>query len=205
MLTLFHSPNSRSSTVVAMLHAMEITDRVTVKNVSIPRQDGTSGPDPVNPHPEKKVPILDHDGQLIWERPAILTYLSELFPGAPCTCPPGHAERGTFLSWLAWYGDVMEPVLVARAAGLDHPFLHATFRGFDEMAARLSAALADGRPYLLNCGYTAADALIHSPFALFEDFTPDEPAIKAWVARCADHPSEVATRERDQIDSAVLS
>ncbi len=200
MLTLFHSPMSRSSTIAAQIDAMGIADRVDIKLVSIPRRDGSGGHDPANPHPEGKVPILSHDGQLVWERPAIIAYLSELFPDAPCAIPPGHPERGTFLSWLAWYGDVIEPVLVCQAAGLEHPILTATFRGVKEMNTRLLTALADGRPYLLKAGYSGADALIHAPFALFPEVMPNDPSFRDWVERCANHPSEALIRDRDQAD-----
>ena len=39
--------------------------------VEIPRR-GTGSPDPANPHPDKRVPALTHDGHLITESAAIL-------------------------------------------------------------------------------------------------------------------------------------
>lgn len=197
MLTLYHSPNSRSTTITAALHAMAIADRIEIRHVEIPRADGSGRHDPANPHPEGKVPLLVHDGQEIWERPAILTYLSELFPDARATCPPGHPERGTFLSLLAYYGDVMEPVMICAAAGLSHPYITAGLRGPAEIADRLIDRLAT-REYLLDCGYTVADTLLHSPYAYFPDAVPDHPAVRAWVRRCLAHPASQRAGAEDR-------
>ncbi|ROU01308.1 glutathione S-transferase family protein [Histidinibacterium lentulum] len=196
MLTLYHSPHSRSTTITAALCAMGVADRVETRLVTIPRVDGSGGRDPANPHPEGKVPLLVHDSVEIWERGAILAYLSELFPDAEAICPPGHPERGTFLSLLAWYGAVMEPVLICEAAGVRHEWITAAIRGPGEVAARLSRQLR-GRDWLLDCGYTVADTLLHGPFAYFPEAVPDDPAIRAWVARCAGHPASVAALEQD--------
>lgn len=196
MLTLYHSPHSRSTTITAALHAMGLADRIETRIVSIPRVDGSGGRDPANPHPEGKVPLLVHDGVAIWERGAILAYLSELYPDADAICPPGHPERGTFLSLLAWYGAVMEPVLICEAAGIEHDWLRAAIRGPDEVAARLARQL-DGRDWLLGCGYTVADTLLHGPYAFFPEAVPDDPAIRDWVARCAAHPASLKALEED--------
>lgn len=76
----------------------------------------------------------------------------------------GDPLRGRFLSWLAWYASVVEPVLIIQAAGISHPFVDFTFRSPAELAARLETALKD-RPYLMVARYAAVDLLLHSPFA----------------------------------------
>ena len=68
MLTFFHAPNSRSSAIATLIDEMGISDWIETRLVSIPRQDGSGGRDPMNPHPEGKVPVLVHDGQVITER-----------------------------------------------------------------------------------------------------------------------------------------
>lgn len=180
MLLLYHSPKSRSTRIIALLHAMRVMDKVDIRVVTIPRQDGSGARDPANPHPEGKVPVLVHDGVEIWESAAIILCLTDLFPDAGLGEPAGDPQRGRYLSWLAWYGSVIEPVLVLSYIGVEHPALQATFRGMDQIAARLSAALADD-PWLMGSRYTAADLLLASPFHWFPDATPDDPAIKDWV------------------------
>jgi glutathione S-transferase len=196
MLTLYHSPRSRSSTVVTLIDELGVADRVTVKTVSIPRQDGSGGRDPANPHPEGKVPYLVHDGHGISERGAIMLYLTDLFTEAGMGPAIGDPKRGEYLTWLSWYQGVVEPVLIFQAAGLVHDWLTATFRGPQEVAARLNTALQDG-PYLLGDRFSAADLLLHSPFVFFPEATPDDPLIRDWVARCADRPAKWRTKEQD--------
>jgi glutathione S-transferase len=196
MLTLFHAPHSRSSRIVTLTHEMGIADRVTLHPVTIRRIDGTGAPDPANPHPEGKAPALLHDGTLVTESAAIILYLTDLFPEAGLAPLPGTPERGDYLTWLFWYGSVMEPALISAAAGLSHPWLEAAIRGVPEITERLTRALAD-RPWLLGDRFSAADLLVHSPYAWFRDATPDVPAIRDWVARCQARPAVARTRAAD--------
>lgn len=194
MLTLYHAPNSRSSGVVALLYALDAIDKVDIRIVGVRRFDGSGGADPANPHPEGKVPLLVEDGQQIWERGAIFTYLTERFGRlAP---PPGAPGRGTFLSWMAYYGSVIEPVIVLARAGIDHPLGHLTFRGWPEVCARLSSALETG-PYLLGADYSAADLLIASAFGWDPGLVPDSPTVRDWVARCQAQPCLQKARDFD--------
>jgi glutathione S-transferase len=196
MLTLFHAPNSRSSRIVSLIDEMQIADRITIHPVTILRQDGSGARDASNPHPEGKAPALMHDGTLITESAAVILHLTDLFPEAGMAPLPGSAARGAYLSWLFWYGNVMEPAMIFDAADLSLPWLQATFRGVPEITARLSQAQAD-RPYLLGDTFSAADLLVHSPYAWFRDATPDVPAIRDWVARCQSRPAIARTRARD--------
>ena len=185
MITLYHSPNSRSTRIVALLKELDALDHVRIERVTIPRTDGSGARDPANPHPEGKVPLLDDDGTLVRESSAIVQHLADLFPKAGLAIPHGHRQRGAYLGWLAWYAGVLEPVLIVEAAGLDHPFLRQTFRGGVEARERLASTLGDS-PFLLGDRFTAADLLLHSPFAWFGK--PGVPAIDAWVDRCTARP-----------------
>lgn len=202
MLTLFHAPRSRSTRVVALLKELDALGSVNIEIVGIRRQDGSGGSDPHNPHPEGKVPLLVQDGVEVWESSAIMVHLADMFPEAGLNIPTGHPQRGAYLSWFAWYSGVMEPVMTLEAAGLKHPAIDATFRGGAEMQARLVKALAD-RPYLLGDKFTAADLLLHSPYAWFGK--PGIPVIDAWAERCMARPSAVFSTEFDRDALAVAS
>jgi glutathione S-transferase len=197
MLTFYHAPQTRSSRVLALLAAMDALDRVEIREVDVRRFDGSGRADPANPHPEGKVPLLVHDGVEIWESSAILLYLTDLFPEAGLGVPPGDPRRGRYLSWLAWYAGVVEPVLIHDAAGLSHPFLSATFRGPAEVHGRLSTALEQA-PWLMGERYTAADLLVSSPFLWFKDLDPGCERVRDWVARCASHPARAAALALDE-------
>lgn len=196
MLTLYHAPMSRSSRIVNLIDEMGIAGQIDIITVNIPRQDGTGARDPLNPHPEGKVPALVHDGALITESAAIILYLTTLFPDTGMSPAPGTPAQAACLGWLFWYGSVMEPVMVLERCGISHPGLTANFRGHPEVVARISAALAKG-PWLLGDRYSAVDLLIHSPYAFFKGTTPDDPLIRDWVARCMARASVGRTRASD--------
>ena len=206
MLTLFHAPMSRSSRVRTLIDEMGIQDWVDIVPVNIVRQDGTGARDAANPHPEGKAPCLQHDDTLITESGAVMLYLTTLFPDAGLAPKVGEASWGEYLTWMVWYGSVMEPVLIHETMGITHPALTATFRGHEEVAARIRAALDKG-PWLLGETFSAADILVHSPYAWFKDATPDDAVIRDWVARCSGRASVARTLAADMalMDQAVAA
>lgn len=200
MLTVYHAPNSRSSTVVQLLHEMGIADRVDIRNVSIRRMGGAGAADPANPHPEGKVPYLVDGDVQVRERGAIILYLTDAFPGSDMGRPVGHPQRGAYLSWLFYYQGIVEPVVSIQFAGVDHPFFHDNFRDYPTMLARIDKALSD-RPWLLGDAPSAVDLLIAGPFAKFATMLPVmPPAMSAWVERYRELPS---TRWIDAEDAAA--
>jgi glutathione S-transferase len=195
MLTFYHAPESRSSAIMTLIEEIGIADQIDVRIVDIARiMTGTGSPDAANPHPEKKAPCLVHDGHVISERGAIIAHLTTLFPSTMAP-KPGTPDWGSFLTWTHWYQGVMEPVLILDYCKLTHPSLTATFRGVDEITARIRAALENG-PWLLGDTYTAADLLVHSPYAWFGN-TPDDPLIKDWVMRCMARPARLKVLAAD--------
>lgn len=190
MLTLFCSPRTRATRVLALIHEMDLRDAVALRHVSVPRIDGSGQPDASNPHPDKKVPALLHDDMLVTESAAIMLYLTDMFPEAGLGPVVGDKLRGPFLTWLAYYAGVMEPVYNAQVAGqADNPVFRASFRGVPEVEKRLIDTFADGRPYLLGERFSAADLLVQSPFMWFPDGAPKDDKVQAWIDRVAARPS----------------
>ena len=195
MLTFYHAPQSRSGRILWLLHELDVPFE-TVR-CDIPRQDGSGARDPRNPHPEGKVPALEHNGALITESAAIMLYLTDLFSErqlGPAQDAPG---RGAYLTWLFWYCGVVEPVYITEVLGVaDHPVAQASFRGRDEIATRLISALEE-RDWLVNDRFSAADILLCSPYLYFPDATPDHPAVHAWIERCTARPAYQRALEDD--------
>lgn len=197
MLRLYHAPQTRSTRIRWLLEELGARDDVDLKLVSIARPDGSTQRDPENPHPEGKVPVLQHDGALIMESGAIVQYLTELYPAAGLGREAGHPERGAYLTWLHYFGGVIEPVLASTFSKTepDALFFH-TFRGFSEMSDRLDRALTKN-PYLLGNAFSAADLLISTPFIWFPSMMPDTPAVRDWVARCGARPGFAKVTDED--------
>lgn len=195
MLTLYHSPQSRSSRIVWLLE--EAGADYKIEYVTIPRMDGSGGPDPKNPHPEKKVPLLDHDGEHVWESAAIALYIADLFPAANLAPKPGERGRGAYLSQLAYYAGVIEPVINFNFLGLgDHEGLKRTFRGRAEMDARINAAL-HAHDYIAGDAFTAADVIYASIGQWARDLLPAEPHVDAWLDRCNARPALARAQAKD--------
>lgn len=195
-IEVFHAPQSRASTIVQLLDELDALDRVALHAVTIARQDGSGGADAANPHPEGKVPCLRHDGVVMTETNGIALYLTDLFPENGVGYAPGEARRGPYLSWLAWYGNVVEPVVHFHLLGLDHPVLTRTFRDWPAACARIEAQL-QATPWLAGDRFTAADMLIAPIFQLFPQLVPESGPIPDWVARQADRPAARRQAERD--------
>jgi glutathione S-transferase len=203
MLTLFHSPKSRSSAIVTLIEEMGIQDWVEVSEVTIPRMDGSGGRDPANPHPEGKVPALVHDGKVITERAAIILHLTSLFPDSGMAPKVGTPDWGVFAAWMAWYQGVLEPTFIMEATGLSHPWMTAAIRDHQTAVARMRAALERG-PWLLGDTFSAADLLLHGPYVWFPEATPDDPLIRDWIARCQARPAVARVRDADAARMAQL-
>ena len=66
-------------------------------------------------NPMGKVPALVHDGCVVTECPAILTYLAETFPQAGLRGD----DRAAFLRWMFFGAGPLEYAIVNRALGVD--------------------------------------------------------------------------------------
>lgn len=197
MLTLYHAPKSRSSSVVVLLEELGVLDKVDVRRVTIPRQDGSGARDPANPHPEGKVPYLVNGQDHVRERGAIMLYLTDTFPEAGLGPLPGDPRRGQYLSWLSWYQGVLEPVAILHFCGINHPALAASLRDYDTAVARLDEVLTK-QPYLLGEDFSAADLLVAGPFMFFgPEQMPRTPAVDDWVQRIQSRPSMARVAELD--------
>src|SRR5262245_18927905 len=160
MLTLFHAPQSRSTRIVWLLE--ELGARYEIRYTNIARMDGSGASDPANPHPDRKVPALVHDGALITESVAIVLYLTDLHPEANIGPLAGTPERGAYLTWLAYYAGVVEPVINLEILKLgDNPAITRAFRGRAEMDARISDAVAKHQ-FLVGDAFTAVDIVFGS-------------------------------------------
>lgn len=155
MITLYHSPDSRSSRFIWLLE--ELGTSYELVYCDIPRRRGTGAPDSANPHPDKMVPALLHDGVLISESAAIALYLTDLFPEARLGPAVGQPGRGTYLTWLACNAGEMEPAFAAKLTGhaANDPF---AARAFDRVLRRVVSAL-DRAPYILGQQFSAAVSL----------------------------------------------
>lgn len=194
MLTLYHSPQSRSSRIVWLLEELGVD--YEIRQVDIVRgMTGTGAPDPSNPHPAKQVPALRDGDVLITESAAIALYLLERHPDAGLAPPVGHKDRGPFLAWMVWYVAEMEPAIFYFFGGELDDKPHKA-RAFANMQQRIVAALVAG-PYLLGDRFTAVDLFVGSAAQWARQVLPDDPRIDAWVERVTARPALARAQAKD--------
>jgi glutathione S-transferase len=194
MITLYHSPASRSSTFIWLLEELGID--YSIVYCDIKRRSGKGSPDPRNIHPEKRVPALLHDDRLVTEQMAIALYLTDAFPEAGLGRAVGTAERASYLIWLAFFAGEADPVYNARllyGSNLD-PM---TLRDHSRVVGRVDAALSSS-PFLMGNALTAADILMSGPFEWDPQMAPGNERIQSWLKRLSSRPAAKRAAEKDE-------
>jgi glutathione S-transferase len=196
MITLYHRPKTRSSRFLFLLEELEAPYRVQI--VSTRNRDGTGASDPSNPHPHGKVPAISDEGIAVFESAAIALYLTDKFPKNRIGPLVGDAQRGAYLSWLAYYTGVLEPAVLSKVMKVEVPRGTAGWVDLEEVMAVILAKLAAG-PYLLGENFSAVDVLYGTSFALFAQaaFMPKSPLIGAYVQRIVTRPAFARGLARD--------
>lgn len=111
-ITLFHSPQTRSSGALTLLEELGASYKLHVLNMKAGEQETA---DYLAVNPLGKVPAILHKGRLVTEQVAIVIYLADLFPDAGLAPALGDADRGPYLRWLVYYAASYEPALVDKA------------------------------------------------------------------------------------------
>ena len=192
MISLYHAPDSRSSRFIWLLEEMGLDHDIIY--CSIARRAG-GVPDEKNPNPEKRVPALMHNGQLVTEQAAIALYLTDTFPEAGLGVSIGQPLRAAYLSWLAFYAGEVDPVyntIWLYGDRLD-PI---TIRDQKRVVERVSNALSNG-PYLLGQQFSAADILVSGPFEWNPALAADSPLIREWLLQLNARPAAITAAAKD--------
>ena len=195
MLTLFHRPKTRSTRFIFLLEELDAPYRIQV--VSTRNRDGSGTADPANPHPHGKVPAISDDGTVVFESPAIALYLTDKFPRNGLGPLAGDAQRGAYLSWLAYCSGVFEPAIMSKFMKTEVP----ASAGWMPLAAVIPVILRqlEPGPYLLGERFSAADILYGTTFALFAQnpLIPRSALIDDYVARIVARPAFERALARD--------
>jgi len=196
MITLYHRPKTRSSRFLFLLEELGAPYRIQI--VTTRNRDGTGAPDPANPHPHGKVPAISDDGVVVFESSAIALYLTDKFPQSGLGPLVGDPQRGAYLSWLAYYGDVFEPSIVSQVMKVEVPRGTAGWVAVEEMMPAVLARLSRA-PYMLGEQFSAVDVLYGSSFALFaqSNLIPHSPLLESYVQSILKRPAFARALARD--------
>ena len=198
MITLYHRPKTRSSRFIFLLE--ELGAPYEIHQVTTRDSQGGGAADPANPHPHGKVPAIkdSETGDVVYESPAIALYLTDKFPKAGIGPTIGGEGRGAYLSWLAYYGGVLEPSVMSKFQNTAVPRGTAGWVALEEVMEHVIAML-NKKPYLVGDSFTAADILFGTSFALFANapFMPKSPVLDLYVKRVMERPAQARAAAKD--------
>ena len=201
-VTLFHSPNTRSSGALTLLEELGAPYELRVLNMKAGEQ---RRPEYLAINPMGKVPALKHGDALVTEQVAILLYLADLFPEARLAPPLGDPLRGPYLRWMVFYAACFEPAVIDSATQRElAPQPMSPYGDFETMLRTLTDQLAKA-PYLLGERFTAADVLWGGALTWTTMFklVPELPVITAYIGRCGARPSVAMVKAKDAESAAA--
>jgi len=199
-ITLFHSPQTRSSGALNLLEELHAPYSLHMLNMKAGEQRQSAY---LAVNPMGKVPAIRHGDALITEQVAIGIYLADLFPEAGITPAIGDALRGPYLRWYVFYAACFEPAMVDKALKREPGSAAMVPYGSVETTVDTLVAQLSAGPWLLGDRFTAADVLWGTAltwmtgFGLVEAVAP----VKAYVDRWNARPS---VKKVAEIDAKLL-
>lgn len=201
-ITLYHCPNSRSTSAIMLLEELQAPYQLHVMNM---RKGENREAAYLSVNPMGKVPAIRHDDAIITEQVAIYIYLADLFPDAKLAPPLGDPLRGPYLRWMAFYGSCFEPALIDRWLKREVEDKKTTGYGnFDDVFNTLMGQLSNG-PYLLGARFTALDVLWGGALGWMDafDLLPKRREIADYVALVQSRPAAVFAKQKDKALAAA--
>lgn len=164
------------------------------------RSGGNKTPEYLALNPNGKVPVMDHDGFVLWESRAINAYLASLKPEKGL-CPTDTKTRGVIDQWSYWQaihlGPTMQRIsferLLKKAFGMGEPdesAIESQLKELPSLLAVLNGGL-EGKDFITG-DLTIADYALISTFVTHEKAgmpVADYPDISAWVERMNARPA----------------
>ena len=195
-LTLFHSPNTRSTGALTLLEELGAAYQLQVLNMKVGEQRQAAY---LAINPMGKVPAVLHGDALITEQVAVFLYLADLYPQAGLAPAIGDPLRGPYLRWMAFYGSCFEPALIDKAMKREAAAPSTSPYGdFDTMFKTLNDQLARG-PWMLGDKFTALDVLWGTALTWTTMFglVPETPVTRAYMDRMNARPSVARVKAKD--------
>lgn len=197
MITLYHAPRSRSSSILWLLEELGTPYRVQLTPIVYGNGQGTPAPDSYRKvHPHKKVPAIDDDGRIVFESAAIVLYLADRYGLGTLAPALDDPRRAPYLTWIAYTVATIGPVIGARFRGWDSE-MPTGFGTLEDMEAFLAATL-EAHPYIAGDSFTAADVLVGGFVRFFKSsLLSGKPCYDAYIARLDARPAFIRAQAKD--------
>lgn len=167
-------PSPRATKVIALVHHLGLDCELRIIHLFKGEQ---ATPEFAALNPNKRMPVLEDDGFVLWESNAILHYLASKKPESHLW-PSDANGQADVIRWLSWEAAHWTPActpmaferVVKKLAGLGDPNLAEVAKGeqeFHKFAEVLNAHLK-GRKWLLGNTLTIADFSVGAPMVMAE-------------------------------------
>ncbi|MFC5586086.1 glutathione S-transferase family protein [Nitratireductor kimnyeongensis] len=201
MLTFYHAPWSRSSSILWLLEELKIPYELEMIDIrartGVPESYRTI-------QPSKKVPAIVHDGQVVTERAAITIYLADRFSQTGLAPAINDPDRATYLTALVYCDAVFDPAICAQVQRLDYTSNEYPFGTFADMLAYIERRL-ENHPFAAGERFTAADTQLGSGINYTMNILralPEKQVFKDYLARLESRP---AYRKAQQLDMELAA
>ncbi len=168
----------------------------------------TKQPSHLERHPFGRVPVLEHDGFMLYETQAILRFVDAVFPGEPLqpTDPYLAARMNQLIGIVDWYfrAQVSATIsfnrLVAPRFGIavDESVISRALPDAERCLREIDRLKGDAA-FLVGPQITIADLMLAPHMAVLAEtpegkaMLPSYPRLSAWLAHVAERPSMMKT------------
>lgn len=198
MIRLHHCHQSRSMRVLWLLNEIGCDFDLVVRPFDASLRD----PAYRTLHPVGRVPVLEIDGDVLWESGAMIEVLCERFPEAGLGRLPGDLDRADWLVWVHFAETISQHV---AALTQQHIMLYEDAmrspvvmkieakriaKCYEAIEGQLSTPV-ENRDYLLTSGFSAADIAVGQAVYMARHFarTDPYPELTKWYARITERPA----------------
>jgi glutathione S-transferase len=199
MITLYHAPRSRSSSILWLLEELQTPYQIEIVPIVYGNGQGTPAPDSYRRiHPHKKVPAIDHDGVIVHECAAIALYLADAFPKAGLAPAIGDPRRGPYVTWLAYWAGPMNSIVTARFRGWDKEGAATGFGTFEDMESFMASTL-EAHPFVAGDKFSAADVLVGGAIEFFMQggVLSKRKTFEDYLQRLSERPAKARALTKD--------
>jgi glutathione S-transferase len=194
-LIFYTNPQSRGRIVRWMLEELAVPYTTQVVEYGPPMKSAPF----IDINPMGKVPAIQHQGRVVTECAAIITYLAEAFPATGLVPPP--LQRQDYYRWLFFTAGPLEAALTDKSLGLEitaEQMRRVGYGNYELVLDTLVKALR-AKPYIAGDSFTAADVYVGSQlgYALLFKWVPELPEFVAYFDRLKDRPARLRAGELD--------
>jgi glutathione S-transferase len=196
-LTFYRAPMSTATITELVLAELGVPHETITLDI---QKGDTKKPEFLKVNPNGKVPVLVHDGTVIFESAAITIHLGDTFGVEKNVWPTERLSRADAMKWVIWTNVTLGDAVARWMRNTmdwfpaDHRNEKAGEAGKTEMRdllGILDASLA-GKDYLCGTQFTLADVHLDSFLDWLRyskvDFTPFK-QIEAWHKRVSSRPA----------------